>query len=269
MTPPRVTALAACLLAGAAACYHGAPATHDVNASWRGRKRAEIEGRWGSPAAVREEGGTTSLHWSHTNIHFELPAASARVSVEPGMVDAEASFRPGEIWTTKTGVAVTVEGAGTITSVGGPSLRWGPPNGANLRWGTVLGLHAGMGRLDDTSIPLPSGGAYIGGMLGPTFALVGTFSLVSGTGDDGAAMGFAGGLAAQWWPVTRLWLRAGPAVVLAFDPGFDDPGFSVGAATGAGLAVIKVGTFVLDLRLDVVLTPDVTFATAGVGVNLN
>jgi hypothetical protein len=184
------------------------------------------------------------------------------------MVDASAAFTPGAIWTTKTGVVASVD-SGVVTSVAGPSLRWGPPNDANLRWGTVLGLHAGMGRLDDTPTMLPSGGAYLGGMLSPTTALVGCFSLVSGTGDDGAAMGFAGGFAAQWWPMTRLWLRGGPALVLAFDPGFDDPGFSFGVTVGASVAVIKVGTFVLDLRLDLVGTSAVSFGTAGVGVNLN
>ncbi len=252
----------------AAGCYAGAPAARDVNEAWRGRTRAELEGRWGRPAAAVEQGRTTSLQWLRTRVHVTLPSARAELTVAPGMVDASAEITPGEIWTSSSDVRATVDG-GVVTSVQGPSLHWGAPNDANLRWGTVLGLHAGLGRLDDTSTPLPSGGAYLGGMLGPTLALVGCFSLASGTGDAGSAMGFAGGVALQWWPATRVWLRAGPALVLAFDPGFEDPAFSLGPAAGASVALVKVGSFVLDLRLDVTVTASVTLGTAGIGVNLN
>ncbi len=263
-------ALAASLSIAAIGCYSGAPATRDVNAAWRGRSRHAIEARWGRAASVSADtGGGTLLRWSHTHHHIELPSGHASLHVEPGLVEGEAEVRPGAIWNSQTTVVAHVDGAGVIAAVEGPSLRWGPPDDANLRWGTILGMHVGMGRLDDTLTPLPSGGLYLGGMLSPTLGLVGCFSLVSGSDNAGGAMAFAWGMAAQWWPATRLWLRAGPAMVLDFDPGFEDATLSPGLTTGASYAVIKVGTFVLDLRLDLIASPSAVFGSAGIGVNMN
>jgi len=252
-----------------AGCYSGARAARDVNESWRGRTRGEIEARWGRPAEVSTEGGLTTLRWRHAHRHFELPSAEAEVAIAPGSLDARAEIRPGSTWKTYTEVLARVDGHGTIVDVRGPSLRWGAPDDVNLRWGTLLGLHAGMGRLDDTSTPLPSGGAYIGGMLSPTVGLVGFFSMVSGSDDAGGAMGFAWGIGPQWWMAARLWVRAGPALVLAFDPGFEDVGLEPGATGGVSYALIRSGSFVLDLRVDVTAGTSTLFGSAGIGVNVN
>lgn len=251
------------------ACYTGAPATRDVNASWRGRTGGELRGRWGAPRATSVREGTTVLVYAHDNLHITLPAAEAKVSVGVDHVDIDAMARTGDVWTTQTQAAAFVAPTGVIEHVEGASLRWGPPNDVNLHWGTIFGFHAGMGRLDSTSTPLPSGGLYIGGMLTRQLGLVGTFALAAGKDTDGGALGFAWGVAAQYWPINRLWLRAGPALLLAFDPGFNDPAFSVGATTGASYAVIKVGTFAVDLRLDVAGSSSVLLGSVGVGVSVN
>ena len=277
----RVVIASLCMIG----CYTGAPATRDVSAAWRGRHRAEIEQRWGAPAVRGRDGTNAVLTWTHDNVHYELPSADASIAAHPveavGVVpggavvaratvlDVRAMFRPGEVWHTTTAAAALVDPSDTIERVDGASLRWGPPNDANLHWGTIFGLHVGMGRLDSTSTPLPSGGAYIGGMLAPTLGLVGTFSLAAGTGSTGGAMGFAWGVAAQWWPVNRLWVRAGPAMLLAFDPGFTNAALHPGVTTGASYAFVKVGTVAVDLRLDVSAGTSVAFGTVGVGVNLN
>jgi hypothetical protein len=262
----RGLAIVLLFVSGATGCYAGARATRDVNAAWRGRSRAQLEARWHRPAIVTDDG---KLVWTHTRQHVELPGGSAALHVGPGEFDARAELRPGVVWNTTTEVVATVDAASTVVSVEGPSLRYGPPRGLNMRWGTLLGAHVGMGRLDDTATPLPSGGAYLGGMLSPTLGLVGTFSLVAGSDDAGGAMGLAGGVAAQWWPLARLWLRAGPALILSFDPGFDNAALTVGATTGVSYAVLRLRVFVLDLRLDVTGAPGVVFGSAGVGVAIN
>ncbi|MGE5186147.1 MAG: hypothetical protein ACM31C_29025 [Acidobacteriota bacterium] len=272
-----------------AACYTGAPANRDVQAAWRGRTRAEIVDRWGTPAQQANQPQAEIDVWSFTRTQFELPdanlaitphrvAAGVDVTAGPasGVVGVGATvptvsygFTPGQIWKTRTDAAAFVQPTGTIAEVQGAALHWGPPNDVNLHWGTIFGAHVGMGRLDTTPTPLPSGGAYIGGMLSPTLGLVGTYSLVAGTSDMGGAMGMAGGLAAQWWPVNRLWLRAGPALLLAFDPGFDNARLRPGVTLGASYAFVKVGTLAVDARFDLATGPSTTFGTVGVGVNLN
>jgi hypothetical protein len=266
-----------CALALAASgCYGAAAASADVNDAWRGRTRGAIEGRWGkSRTAVVQPDGQIVLTWSHLRHDVELPAARARLDIDGDTgdgtisVDGEAWARPGSITPIRTDVVAFLAGD-EIARVEGPSARWWTaPDDANLRWGVILGLHAGFGALDDTPTPLPSGGAYLGGMLGPRFGLVGCFSLASGLGDGGGAMGFAWGMGAQWWPLTRLWVRAGPALVLGMDPGFEDPELGPGALLGASFAALRAGKFVLDLRLDLVTSTAGSLATAGVGVNLN
>ncbi len=257
------------ILGAVVGCYTAAPATRDVNAAWRGLAASELEVRWGSPADRGTEGSVSVLHWSHDNLHVELPSASGAVSVGPGHVAAAGEFQSGAIWHTSTDAVALVQPSGVIDHVEGASLRWGPPNGANLHWGTIFGAHVGLGRLDTTGTPLPSGGVYIGGMLGPALGLVGTFSLVAGSAAAGGALGFAWGVAAQWWPVNRLWVRAGPALLLTLDPGFVNTKLHPGVTAGASYAVIKVGTLALDLRLDLNAGPSTTFGTLGVGINLN
>lgn len=259
----------AILVVACAGCYTGAPATRDVNASWRGHTSGEIRGRWGAPRATTALQGATVQVWAHDNLHVTLPSASGALSIGPNHFDLDAQATRGEIWKTTTEAAAFVLPTGIIEHVEGASLRWGPPNDENLHWGAIFGAHVGMGRLDATSTPLPSGGAYMGGMLARQLGLVGTFSLAAGSDDAGSALGFAWGVAVQYWPVTRLWVRAGPAAILAFAPGFKDPGFSIGGTAGASYAIVKVGTFAVDLRFDIAASADVTLGTAGVGVSVN
>jgi hypothetical protein len=280
-----IIALAA-LLAG---CYTGAPANRDVQASWRGRSRAEIVDRWGGPAHHEDQPPNAIDVWSFTRVHFTLPEADVSVQARPvtavaqvqtpggpGEVAVQATayevhhtFRPGEVWKTVTEAAAIVDPSGTIQGVEGAALHWGPPNDVNLHWGVVLGAHVGMGRLDTTSTWLPSGGAYIGGMLNPQTALVGTFGLGAGSSDMGSAMSFGWGLAGQWWPENRIWVRAGPAALLVMDPGFTNTRFRAGVTAGASYAFVKAGNFALDARFDIYAAQDAGFGTVGVGVNLN
>jgi hypothetical protein len=272
-----------------AGCYTNGPATRDVSAAWRGRTNAEIEARWGAPATRTGDGSSRVLVWAYRTTHVELPGVSASITERPvtagatvtgpggsgavvvqgTAIDVAAAFRPGMIWQTTTEAAALIDGARRITQVEGAALHWGPPNDANLHWGTIFGGHVGFGRLDTTPTPLPSGGAYLGGMLGPTLGLVGTFSLVAGSSSAGSAMGMSGGAAAQWWPINRVWLRAGPAMLLTFDPGFTHAGLHPGVTTGASYAFVKVGVLAIDLRLDMTAGPSTAFGTLGVGVNVN
>ena len=250
-------------------CYSGSRATRDANQAWRGQSGASIKAQWGSPASVSADGDITTLQWSLTNRHYTLPTVKASLVVQGDEFEAEAELRPGSITETQTLVTAHLDVNDVIVSVRGPSLRWGAPHGANIRWGLLMGLHAGMGRLDDTSTALPGGGMYIGGMLARTVGLVGSFSLVSGTDDEGAAMGFVWGLSPQWWPTARTWLRAGPALILAFDPGFEDIGVEPGLTGGASYAIVRSGAFVLDVRLDLTAGPSTVLGVVGVGVNRN
>lgn len=267
MTDRMLAAVA--LGAALAGCYTGARTERDINRAWQGRHLRQIEARWGAGEVVGEREGVTAIRWHHTRRGVRLPTGAASVSVEPGRFEAYAEVRPGRAWSHTTEVIALVGGDGVIREVRGPSLRWGPPDDANVHWGLLFGAHVGMGRLDDTSTPLPSGGLYIGGMLSRQLGLVGSFSMVSGLDDDGGAMGFAWALAPQYWATTRLSVRAGPAAILAFDPGFENVGFEPGVNAQLSYAVIKAGTFALDLRVDLTGGSDTRFGTAGVGVNLN
>ena len=274
-----------------AACYTGAPANRDVQAAWRGRTRAEIVDRWGPPARKASYEAVVpaeEMVWSFRTTHVELPSGSLAITARPVVVGAAAEgpgvaaavavhgtaldlagdFHPGEISHSTTEAAANIVGM-RVAAVDGAALHWGPPNDVNLHWGTIFGAHVGMGRLDTTPTPLPSGGAYLGGMVSPTLGLVGTFSLVAGTSDAGSAMGMAGGMAAQWWPVNRLWLRAGPALLLTFDPGFANAQLRPGATLGASYAAFKIGTLAIDARFDMAAGPSTAFGTVGIGVNVN
>ena len=267
LVPAKLTTSLALLLT-ASACYTGASVERDINKAWKGRQVAQIETSWGKSEIVASAPGVDTHAWKYVSRRFSLPSGSANLSVEGNAFEFNAQLRPGSITRYTTQVVADVQ-AGVITDVRGPSLRWGPPNDANIHWGFLLGAHVGMGRLDDTSTPLPSGGLYIGGMLSRQLALVGSFSMVSGIDDEGGAMGFSWALSPQYWVSTRVWLRAGPAAILAFDPGFENVGFDLGVAAGASYAVIKSGTFALDLRADLTGGSDVAFGSLGIGVNLN
>lgn len=264
MSLTKVIPLVAC-----AACYTGAPANHHVQQSWRGHSRDEIVERWGTPAGGGQAGAYTVVQWAFTKTHFELPDAFLDVHSQGGFITADAGVTPGAIIHTTTEAAAVVDARGTIAGVDGWALHWGPPNEENLHWGMIFGAQVGMGRLDTTPTPLPSGGAYAGGMLSPTLGLVGTYSLVSGTSDNGAAMGMAGGIALQYWPATRLWVRAGPALVLSFDPGFNNAALKPGATGGLSYAFVKVGRFVVDARFDATVDTSGGFGMLGVGVGVD
>jgi hypothetical protein len=256
---------AAATLAALTGCYAGPQATADVNAAWRGRTRAELVDRWGAP----DEGEPQDPVWTHHHHHVELPSAHAAVSIGPDHVDVDAAARPGAVWTTTTAAVAHLDPAQRILAVEGRTLDWGAPRDANVRWGAILGGHLGLGRLGNTGTPLPGGGAYVGGMLGPTLGLVGAFAMTFGKDGAGGALGLSSGLALQWWPETDVWLRAGPAAVLGSDPGFDNWRFRPGATLGASYAIVRGRVFVLDLRLDGTVASSLSFGTIGVGVNVN
>src|SRR5512141_2385008 len=201
-------------------CYTGAPANRDVSTSWVGHARLELEDRWGAPAAR----DPNVLTWTFDRTHLELPGGELHVAARPAvleagvvgpngsaavhaqgtLIDVAAAFHPGALVKVTTAAVASIDPADRVAGVDGAALHWGPPNDANLHWGTIFGAHVGLGRLDTTGTPLPSGGAYVGGMLTPTLGLAGTFALAAGSDHDGGAMGLGGGMAVVWWPVNRL-----------------------------------------------------------------
>lgn len=272
--------IGALLLLGA--CYTGTAANRDVSMAWRGHARAELVDRWGAPA---QQQGPVDV-WTFQTERVELPdfaaslhpvAAVAHVDgpgvTGTGVVQGTAldvAWHPGEILRVHHSAAALLDASrATVVDVQGEALHWGPPNDANLHWGTLLGAHVGMGLAGSTGTPLPSGQLYVGGMLTPVVGLVGSYSFVSATGDAGAVIDQAAGIAAQYWPATRLALRAGPALILASHPGVTDFALKPGASVGASYAAIKVGTLALDVYADVCGGPGVAFGSLGVGINLN
>jgi len=253
----------------ASGCYGHVDANRDTNRVWRGRTRASLEAHWGPPHEVIREASGTILRYSFSRSRVQLPDVSGYLETGPGRFEGQLAFRPGVIEHIRHDALVGVGADGIIFDLRGPSLRWGPPDDVNMHWGFLFGAHAGMGTLDDTSTPLPSGGLYLGGMLSPTLGLVGTFSMAAGKDDAGGALAFAWGLAPQYWAHTRVWVRGGPAMILAFDPGFENAGIEPGVTTGASFALVRSGTFVLDLRVDLSAGTSTVFGTAGIGVNVN
>jgi hypothetical protein len=257
---------AAAVALALSACYSGVRASRDIDAAWRGHSRAELEARWGRPADESHE-DQTYLRFTHVHEQVELPGGSAAFSSGPRHAEGFVEVHAGAIWHTTTDAIAAVDPSGTIVDLRGHSVEWGPPEGANLHWGAIFGAHVGMGRLDDTGTPLPSGGLYIGGMLDPHLGLVGTYSFVSGNADAGSSIGMAAGIGAQYFESDRLALRAGPAAILWWSPGFSDTHATGGLDGSAAYAIVRAGTFALDLRLDVVAGPGVAFGSIGVGVN--
>lgn len=259
-----------CALIGAA-CYSGSRAAPAVNAAWRGHARAEIEARLGAPRAiVPQPDGTSLLRWTREGRHIELPSGSLDLEVTPTSFDLRAEARPGRVERYEYDVAsAVVDPGGAVLRFDSAWLVAGIPPGLNLRTGVVFGLHAGAGRLDDAATPMPSLGLYLGGMLGPRLALLGAYSFVNGKDAGRAAMGHSWALAAQYWPTARFAVRAGPAMVLDLDPGLEDPALSPGAVGALSYALVRAGSFVLDLRVDATLSTSAAFATLGLGVNVN
>lgn len=282
---PKQALVAVCLVG----CYTGAPANRDVAHAWERRTSAEIEDRWGAPVARDGAERGNVLTWTFDRVHLELPSGGVAVASRPvamdaavvgpsgmamvraqgSLLDVTAAFHPGAIVHVTTAAAALVDGAGVIERVDGAALHWGPPNDANLHWGTIFGAHLGLGRLDTASSPRPSGEAYVGGMLDPTVGLVGTYTLTAASSTGGSAMGMAAGFAVQWWPANRLWLRAGPALLLTLDPGLTDAALHPGVTAAASYAFVKVGVLAIDLCVDLNAGPSTAFGTVGVGVNVN
>ncbi len=251
-------------------CYAGNRASRDINHAWQGRQIGELQATWGKSSATQVGAQGTLETWSITNHHIAaLPSLKGSLDLGPGGLDLYAEARPGAMRKSVTEIKVMVDGHGVITSMQGPSIRWGRPRGANLRSGLVMGMRASMGRLDDTKTALPGTGMYIGGMLGPRLALVGNYSFASGKDDAGGAIAMAWSIAPIYWLHSRVSVRGGPAIILAFDPGFEDLGAEGGLDGTLSYALVRSGSFVLDLRFDVTAGPDTQFATFGVGVNVN
>lgn len=262
-----------------AGCYSGNRAARDINAAWRGRAVAELQARWGTGDVAATPGGGQTITWWRTSTNFTLPSISghldAGAAIGPGggegHLDAALDAKRGEIWKTRTELVATIDASGRVVDIVGPTLYLdkSPPRGTNLRWGTIFGMHAGMGALDDATSPYPSLGLYIGGMIGPRLGLTGNYAFVNGSADTGAAMGHSWSFGVQYWPVDRVWLRAAPAMILSLDPGLDNPTLQPGVATGASYALVRGRVFVLDLRLDAVAGTSATFGSVGIGVNVN
>lgn len=254
------------------ACYSGARAARDVNIAWRGHARVELEARLGAPdQALAQPDGNTLLRWTHRGRNIErLPSGSFDLTVTPTSVDLRAELQPGVVRNVEYDIATAlVDSRGTVLQLDTSWLAAGIPRGYNARTGVVFGLHGGMGRLDDAATSLPSLGVYIGGMLGPRLALLGAYSFVNGQDEGEYVHGHSWALAVQHWPLARLAVRAGPAMVLDIDPGPDGPELAPGAVGALSFAVVRAGSFVLDLRFDATVSTASAFGMLGIGVNVN
>lgn len=270
-SPMRLHLLASLAAVLGAACYSGARATPTVNAAWRGHARAELEARLGPPRAAQPRpDGTLLLRWIRHGRHIRLPGGSLSVDVTPTSFDLRAEARPGAVEGYQYHLAsAVVDPGGAVLRFDSSWLAAGIPADLNLRTGVVLGLHAGPGWFRDATTPMPSLGLYLGGMIGPRTALLGTYAFVNGRAPGGAAMGHSWAFAVQYWPDARFAVRAGPAMVLDLDPGLRDPTLSAGVVGALSYALVRSGSFVLDLRLDATVAPSTAFGVLGLGVNMN
>ncbi len=255
----------------ASACYSGSRAAPDVNAAWRGHARFELEARLGTPATAALPDGTSALRWTRTGTNVvALPSAHLDVDITSSSISVDAAANPGVVERRRYDIAsAVVDPAGGVLRFDSGWLAAGIPSGTNLRTGVIFGAHGGMGALDDATSPMPSMGLYIGGMIGPRLALLGSYRFVNGKGAMGYAMGHAWGFGVQHWLSSRLAVGAGPAMVLDLEPGLQDPALSPGALGTLSYAVVRAGSFVLDLRFDATIATAVAFGTLGIGVGVN
>lgn len=256
----------------ATGCYSGGRAARDVNVAWRGHASVDLKARLGEPQKMQAQAdGNQVLRWIARGRTIErLPGGRFDLDVTPTSFDLYAEAHPGVMRDFESLVATAlVDPRGQVLQFDADWLAAGIPSGLNLRTGIVMGVSGGMGRLDDAASPLPSVGAYIGGMLGPRLALVGAYAFVNGKSDGDYVQGHSWALAAQYWPMARLALRAGPAMVLDTDPGPGGVDIAPGAVGAVSFAVIRAGSFVLDARVDATVSTASSFGTVGVGVNLN
>lgn len=252
-------------------CYTAADVGNDVNASWRGRARVELEAQVRIPpaAVLPQPDGTSLLRWSRKAKHVTLPSGHLDLKLTPTSFDLDAAVQPGTVSDVEVDVMTAlVDPGGAILRLDGWSLSWGLRASGNVRHGLVMGLSGGVGRLDTTGTPMPSLAMYIGGMLSPRHALVGTYQFVNGKAGGDFGQGHAWGIAAQYWPLERVNVRVGPAMVVDNDPAAD-AALSFGAVAAASYALVRAGSFVLDLRFDATVSTASAFGTLGVGVNVN
>jgi len=253
-------------------CYSGSRAARDINVVWTGHARGELEAKLGAPrAVVPQADGTSLLRWTRRGHDIEaLPGGRFDLRVTPTSFDLHAEARPGVVRAVEYDIATAVvDPSGTVLRLDAGWVVGGIPRGLNARTGVIFGVSGGMGRLDDAATPVPSLGVYIGGMLGPRLALLGAYAFVNGKDGDDFVQGHSWALAAQYWPTARVAVRAGPAMVIDTDPEPSDVTLAPGAVGALGVAVIRAGSFVLDLRLDVTVSTTSAFGVVGVGVNVN
>src|SRR5439155_23875268 len=126
--------LALLLLAVTPGCYAAMRASHDINASWEGRTRAELEDAWGPPAAAQEQPGGASLRYTHVHTGIDLPSVrKTEVDVVPGLLTAHTvEVNPGAIYHDAYDVDVLVDSSGHIAQMQGASSFWRAPSDANV-----------------------------------------------------------------------------------------------------------------------------------------
>ncbi len=252
-------------------CYSGPRAARDINPAWRGHARVELEARMGAPATiVTQPDGANALRWTRRGHHVRLASGHLNLDVSPTSFAVDAALRPGSIDAYDYDIAsALVDGNGRVLQFDSGWLAAGIPDGLNARTGVVFGLSIGMGRLEDASTPLPSLSTYIGGMIGPRLALVGAYSFVNGSANGEYVHGHSWAFAAQYWARERLSLRAGPAMVIDVDPMPGSARIAPGGVGAVSFAVLRAGSFVLDVRADATLSTSSAFGMLGVGVNVN
>lgn len=224
----------------ASGCYSGVGAAPEVNDAWRGRQAVELEARLGRPRAVTPRPDGAQLTWTYGGEDYEEMLATAFVDQQGRVLQFESE-----------------------------SVAAGIPDDANIRTGAVYGLSIGMGALDDANTSLPSLQAYIGGMIGPRFALLGAYTFVNGLEDDDYVHGHSWAFAVQHWPTARINIRGGAAMVLDTDAGDANPTFAFGGVGALSFAAVRAGMFVLDVRLDATISQQGAFGLVSVGVNVN
>jgi len=260
------------LLLVATGCYSANSAASDVNAAWRGRARVDLEARIGAPTQqVQRPDGTVALRWvGHGYNITSLPSGSLSIELTPASFSIDGHASAGVIERTEyTRALAVVSPSGVVADFDG-AFAAGFPSGLNVRTGFVFGIAAGLGSVANASKLMPSTSLYMGGMLGPRTALVGSYAFVNGKDpDDGYAMGHAWGLGVQYWPAARLNVRLSAAAVLDLEPGLENATFAPGAMAAASYAIVRSGSFVLDARFDAVGSTSSAFGMFGLGVNVN
>ncbi|MFN0251567.1 MAG: hypothetical protein ACKV2T_32125 [Kofleriaceae bacterium] len=252
-------------------CYSGSRAAQDINLAWRGHARVELEARLGAPATLTTQpAGATALRWTRRGHDVRLPSGHLKLDLTPTSFQLDAAARPGEIRSYDYDIAAAlVDPTGRVLQFDSGWVVAGIPSGLNARTGVVFGLSFGMGTLDDATTPLPSLSTYIGGMIGPRLALVGAYTFVNGSADGAYIHGHAWAVAAQYWATERLSLRAGPAMVIDVDPMPGSAKIRPGGVGAVSFAIVRAGSFVLDVRADATMSTSSAFGMLGLGVNVN